>query len=102
MLKCSCFCKQSTIEHRYLEPVYVEILINRRKNQIPSYCRLSLMWSRYLEYLDIFISINLLVSRFFEILEHKITEIPIYWLKIDCILRHRHMNRLSTNKPKKR
>ena len=43
VLKCSCFCRQSTIEHRYIEPVYVEILINRRKNQIPSYCRLSLM-----------------------------------------------------------
>ena len=43
MLKCSCFRRQSTIEHCYLEPVYVEILINRRKNQIPSYCRLSLM-----------------------------------------------------------
>ena len=41
LLKCSCFCRQSTIEHRYLEPVYVEILINRRKNQIPPYCRIS-------------------------------------------------------------
>ena len=43
MLKCSCFRRQSTIEHCYLEPVYVEILINRRKNQIPPYCCLSLM-----------------------------------------------------------
>ena len=43
LLKCSCFCRQFTIEHRYLEPVYVEILINRRTHQIPQYCRLSLM-----------------------------------------------------------
>ena len=43
LLKCKCFCRQSTIEHRYLEHGYEEILINRRKNQIPPYCRLSLM-----------------------------------------------------------
>ena len=84
MLKCSCFCRQSTIEHRHLEPV--EILINRRKNQTPPYCRLSLMWSRYLEYSVIFMSINLLISRFFEILNNHnnnilATEILIFWKK---------------------
>jgi hypothetical protein len=42
MLKCSCFCRQSTIEHRYLEPVYVEILINRRCDDDAEYNEFSI------------------------------------------------------------
>ena len=44
------------------------------KNMVPSYCRLNLMWSRYLEYSVILMSTNLLISCFFEI--RVITKLP--------------------------
>jgi hypothetical protein len=76
----------------FLSTIYSRTLFSRTwicrdfKNMVPSYCPLSLMLFRYLEYSVIFMSINLLISRFFEILNYHnnnilATEILIFWKK---------------------